>query len=179
MEKNHPKSSTSALQIARTLEKEKDALDRLISSFSIQLEAVREQKIDVLEEATLKTSREVQQLTLLKHERRKQVAAIIEETGMEPPSTFSTFLEEWNGYQTDEQTKHQILEVYQAIKQMVGDAQSKGSELAYTLQYALHLGQEILQSIQGINAPPAIQLYDKQGNTSLSHPARSFVNKIG
>jgi hypothetical protein len=61
----------------------------------------------------------------------------------------------------------------------VETTREKSRQLAYSLQYALHLGHAIIEAVQGAGSPPPIQVYTAAGETRLPANRRVMINQVG
>ena len=91
----------------------------------------------------------------------------------------SLFIEKLEENPCDEDSLNTIKELSQRIPLEAQKIRENSKELAYSLQYALHLGHQMIEAIQGAVSYPPILIYTAEGSKKLSASKRMMVNKIG
>ena len=169
-----------AQRLAEGLQMERKAISGIQTHVDVQLQALREQDRTRVEDATLMTSQEVNTLQKLRNNRDiivDEMAMLLdlkqEKARLKPlVIALATELE-------DRPLKSHLASLAAEIPEAAASAKNSCKELAYSLQYALHLGQSIIQAVHGAGSPPPVQVYTATGNKELSSNRRMMVNKIG
>lgn len=182
MEKNKKDSKLTALaqQLAEGLQHERAALGLIKSHLDRQLQALRQQDREVVEDTTLNTSQKVNSLQQLRNERDeivKSMARILnlkeEKTRLQPLIiALATELK-------DKELKAKLATLAAELPEEAASIKDSCKELAYSLQYALHLGQSLIEAIHGATSPTPVQIYTAKGNKELATNRRMMVNKVG
>jgi hypothetical protein len=170
-----------ASSLLETLEEEHGSLLRMHRQFDQQLAAIRSQDHELIESAALITNDEVNILARLKQKRDRQIRLLgrvlrLEGETVSIKDVAAAFLlsSDTAGVGTD------ILELRERIRAQALRTQERCRDLEFALDYSVHLGRELLQALQGIEAPAGGRHYTSKGGTVESTPGtRSFVNRIG
>ena len=166
--------------LLETLEDERQSLVRLFTHFDQQIEALRGRNQDMIDEATHRTTEEVNVLARLKQNRDRQVRLLGRVLRIDGENTS---LDDIAGaLRRDPRTSSlalRIAETRTVVKQQAIRTQDRCRDLEFSLQFAAHLGREILQALQGFDAPAGGLTYNASGGTVESKGTRSFLNKVG
>ncbi len=169
-----------ARQLAATLDAKKHALTALSSSISAQMEALRTHESHDVRETTMSANEHLHVVTRLHEEQAALMAGLAATLSIddERPS-LSRMARHLEALEGGQETAQSLARDAEAIRQLATDTRSKSEELAYSLQYALHLGKELIQAVQAVNQPDAVSLYTPHGKTSIGASPRPFVNRMG
>ncbi len=167
-------------RLAEKLGEHREALRALEASIEAQMAAMRTRESAEVRETTLSANDRLHALTGLYEEQEALMAGIAASLGWEDdrPSIvkLAAHLEQVRG---GEETARALLEARTAITDLAAVTREKSEELAYTLQYALHLGKELIQAVQAVHQPVPISLYTPRGKTTISGKTRPIVNRMG
>ncbi|MDZ4700595.1 MAG: flagellar export chaperone FlgN [Rhodothermales bacterium] len=167
-------------RLAGKLDEHRAALRALEASIEAQMAAMRTRESAEVRETTLSANDRLHALTRLYEEQEALMAGIAASLGWEDdrPSIvkLAAHLEQVRG---GEETARALLETRTAITELAAVTREKSEELAYTLQYALHLGKELIQAVQAVHQPVPISLYTPRGKTTIGGKTRPIVNRMG
>jgi|GEM_PF-4900148 len=145
-----------------------------------QLTAVRSQERDTLDTLTAETSSIVSALQLLQNEKNSHIQAFNTLLDMDKSSTsIDTIIEKLKETEFDEELVSTLNQLFERIPLNAQAIRESSKELAYSLQYALHLGHQMIEAIQGAVSYPPILIYTAEGSKKLSASKRMMVNKVG
>lgn len=167
--------------LARTLQEEHDALVRLGALFDAHREALRAPRQDQLEEATNQTNDLVGTLGRMRQARERQMRLLGRVLRVEAePATLPPLAEALRAHPGGDAAADGLLALRAAIRTAAEDAQRRCDDLAFALGYALDLGRELLQSMQGVDpAAASSRVYTQKGAATQHTGPRSFLNTIG
>lgn len=182
MDKSQKKIALQGLveELVAGLEQERVALQGIRNQVSLQLDALRAQDRNSVEETTLQTSQEVnnlQKLRLDREDRVNKVATLLDIKQSEVP--LKTLVIALASELQDKSLKSQLANLASELPAEAASVKESCKELAYSLQYALHLGQSFIEAIHGASSPPPVQIYTAEGNKKLSTSRRMMVNQVG
>ncbi len=169
-----------AQKLADGLQGEREAIDGIRIQVDLQLQALRDQDRTRVEDTTLMTSQGVNSLQKLRNSRDEVVGEMASLLNLEPDNTRLTplFIALASEIE-DKSLKSRLAALAAELPEEAALAKDSCRELAYSLQYALHLGQSIIQAVHGAGSPPPVQIYTATGNKELSSSRRMMVNKVG
>jgi FlgN protein len=166
--------------LAQKLDEHRAALLALEASIEAQMAAMRTRESAEVRETTLSANDRLHVLTRLYEEQEALLADITASLGWEDdrPSIvkLAIHLEQVRG---GEKIARTLLETRTAITELAAATREKSEELAYTLQYALHLGKELIQAVQAVHQPVPTSLYTPRGKTTIGGKTRPIVNRMG
>jgi hypothetical protein len=170
-----------AESLAKTLQEEHDALGRLAALFEEHREALRTHRQDLLEEATLQTNEVVSTLDRLRQARDRQMRLLgrVLRVASSPPSIppLAAALAALEG---GGDAAQRILDLREALHAQAAHVQYQCRDLEFALSYALDLGREMIQALQGVDAATApARVYTPKGAAAQQTGARSFLNTLG
>lgn len=174
----NPSAGPAALvaSLVETLESEHASLARLTGHFERQIEALRGRRQDLIDEATSETSDEVNALARLKQIRDRQMRLLGRVLRLESDGT--SIQDVARSLDADAAPlAARLIELRDQIRSQASQAQDRCRDLEFTLQYAVHLGRELLHAMQGVDAPPVH--YTSKGDAVESAGNRSFLNRVG
>ena len=175
---NHVDELTEAL--ITTLSNQEQSMASLKTHIEEQLKALRSQERSTLENLTAETSGIISTIQQLQTERDSHIQKLGSSMGMELDTlSIEPVIKKLEEYPCDEQHLKAIKELSQRIPLEAQAIRESSKELAYSLQYALHLGHQMIEAIQGAVSYPPILIYTAEGNKKLSASKRMMVNKIG
>ncbi len=169
-----------ALKLADGLKKEREAIDSIKQSVDLQLHALRTQNREQVEETTLQTSLQVNTLQKLRNDREQIVVEMADLLNVpEERTRLNMLVIALASELTDKELKTELAALAAELPEEAAAAKDSCKELAYSLQYALHLGQSMIEAIHGTTVPAPVQVYTAKGNKELSSNHRMMVNEIG
>ena len=162
------------------LSNQEHSMTALKNHIDEQLKALRSQQRSTLEKLTAETSGIVNTLQILESEKNshiKQLGKLLDvelnSISIEP---LIQSLEKRPGHEEHVETLKQLFHRIPAGAKIIRES---GKELAYSLQYALHLGHQMIEAIQGAVSYPPVLVYTAEGSKKLSASKRMMVNKVG
>lgn len=172
--------SVLATNLLGTMQQEQEALDTLYTCFDQQVEALRDQQPDRLEQTTHQINEVVHQLEKLRNARERQASLLGRMLQVEgEPISLEKIGQAYALQPEGTAMGQQILEARLSTRQKAERTQLRCEEFEFALQYAARLGQEMLQVIQGLDVPLPARVYTAKGNTTHTIPPRSFLNQVG
>lgn len=182
MEKKKKQATLTELaqELAAGLQEERSAIGDIKIYVDRQLQALKKQDRNAVEEATLMTSQEVNTLYKLRNQREDivQKMAGLLKIKQEKPKLKSLVIALASEIK-DRDVKSQLATLAAELPEEASMAKDSCKELAYSLQYALHLGQNLIEAIHGSTTPAPVKVYTAAGNKELSSNHRMMVNKVG
>lgn len=170
-----------ATSLLETLQEEHQSLLRMHDQFEQQLTGIRNQDHDLIESAALIANDEVNILGRLKQQRDRQVRLLGRVLRLEGDTVAMAAIAE--SLQLSEDTAvtgTDILAMRDKIRDQALQTQERCRDLEFAIEYSVHLGRELLQAIQGVDASGGGRHYTSKGGMVDDAPgARSFVNRIG
>ncbi len=169
-----------ANELVDGLKKEQDAIGVIKSQVNLQLSALRAQNRLLLEDTTLTTSQEVNTLQKLRDQRENIVTEMTEVLDLNESKTgLKSLVIAVATELPDNALKSKLAALAAELPEDASAVKENCKELAYSLQYALHLGQSLIEAVHRATSPPPIQVYTATGNKKLAPNKRMMVNKIG
>lgn len=163
-----------------TLSNQEQSMAALKTHIEEQLIALRSQDRSALENLTAETSGIVSSIHQLQTQRDDNLQQLATSMGIELDSiSIEPVIKKLEEYPCDEEHLKTIKELSQRIPLEAHSIRESSKELAYSLQYALHLGHQMIEAIQGAVSYPPILIYTAEGSKKLSASKRMMVNKIG
>ena len=165
--------------LVEALQKEESSIKLLEKHLDGQLAALRSQERNTLEDLTIDTSNEVSTLHNLQSDKQEQIQRLSEQiTPGARKISLDTLIST-----LDESFEDSVLEslkqLHHRIPEQARTIREKSKELAYSLQYALHLGHQMIEAIQGATSSPPMLIYTAAGSKKISASKRMMVNKVG
>ena len=162
------------------LSKEREAIGVIKSQVDLQLNALRAQNRLLVEDTTLKTSQEVNTLQKLRNNREAIIGEMAELLSLQEGKTsLKSLVISLATELPDRGLKSKLATLAAELPEDAAAVKESCKELAYSLQYALHLGQSMIEAVHGATSPPPVQVYTATGNKKLSSSQRMMVNKVG
>lgn len=177
-----PQQGPAALASAllETLEEEHEALARLGDHFDAHILALRERRHDQLDEATNRTNDEINTLAKLKQTRDRKMRLLGRVLQIDSaPAGMDDVSAALRGDTATVSVAEEIRAARERIRQQALRTQKRCRDLEFALEYAVHLGRELLQTVQGIDSSGTGKVYTSRGGAVESNPHRSFVNRTG
>lgn len=177
-----PKGPASlAAILLETLEEEHASLGRMQAQFERQITAVRDHDQEGVEETAIRTSDEVNILTRLKQTRDRQIRLLGRVLRLE--GDVISMKELSDALQSSAATADagvRLSHLREKVRDQALLTQERCRDLEFALQYAVHLGRELLQAAQGIDEPGGGRHYTSRGSTVESTGGqRSLLNRVG
>lgn len=169
-----------ATSLLETLEEEHEALARLGDHFDAHILALRERRHEQLDEATNRTNDEINALAKLKQTRDRKMRLL--GRVLQVDATPATVDDVSTALQQDAATitiAEEIRGARERIRTQALRTQKRCRDLEFALEYAVHLGRELLQTVTGIDSSGSGKVYTSRGGAVESTPHRSFVNRTG
>ena len=159
-----------------TLAREAEAVERLHTAITHQLDALRARDQQAIEDTTDAASQAVHDLGQLRQvgERQSRLVGRVLGLSNADRAALAAALAE-----RDPALSRQLRAALDGLREHVEDAQARSQELAFALQIAVHIGQELLLTWQQLDAPAPSRVYTANGGPSQATPPRSFVNHVG
>ena len=155
-------------------------MDALKDHIDEQLKAVRSQERSKLEALTAETSSIVNALQQFQNEKDEYIQQLAKLMDIDKSSlSLEPIINKLEEYPCDEELLANLKALFHQIPQGAQAVRERSKELAYSLQYALHLGHQMIEAIQGAVSYPPILIYTAEGSKKLSASKRMMVNKIG
>lgn len=160
-----------------TLQSEHEQLQELDAQFEQQLEALRDQQVEQMEEATAHANETMRELNRLQQARRRQMRLL------------GRFLDQGEDASLEQlgtvlKNKHpelgeQLLTRRQSLREQAEATKERCEELEFALQYAVKLRREMLDMLQHLDAAPSASEYTASGTTADPPRSRSLLNEVG
>lgn len=145
-----------------------------------QLNALRSQERSTLETLTAETSSIISSLQTLQIEKEKHLTSFSKILELDPSnSSLESIIKSLERHAIEEGQVELLKQLNTTIPLTAQAIKERSKELAYSLQYALHLGHQMIEAIQGAVSYPPILVYTAEGNKKLSASKRMMVNKVG
>lgn len=170
-----------ASSLFETLEEEYASLMRVHDQFERQLAGIRDQDRELIESAALQTNEEVNVLSRLKQQRDRQIRLLGRVLRFEG-ETISIQDVAAAIQQTSDAaaTGDRIIAMREKMRAQALRTQERCRDVEFALEYSVHLGRELLQTIQGIQEPAGARHYtSKGGSVEGVSGTRSFLNRVG
>ena len=178
--KKDSKLTRLAVQLAEGLQHERAALGIIKTHLDRQLQALRQQDREEVQETTLNTSQKVNSLQQLRTERDEIVKSMAKILNLKEEKTrLQPLIIALASELKDKELKAKLATLAAELPEEAASIKDSCKELAYSLQYALHLGQSLIEAIHGAASPPPVQIYTARGNKELTSNRRMMVNKVG
>ena len=187
-----PTIDTLAQDLIRDLVREEQAIQSLNSHITAQLDALRSQKRELIEDLTLEASQDLNSLRGIRAERELHLKALVSlinrhledapldagQDSTESPK-ISALVELLANVEHDAETCNELKNLGERIPAQAKEARERCMELAYSLQYALHIGHQFIEAIHGATSFPPMLVYTADGDKKTSASKRMMVNKVG
>lgn len=180
-DQTQPKSPMPlASGLLATIKQERESLISLCVQFERQLDALRERRQELLDEATNRTNEAVNALARLRQSRERQMRLLgrvlnlssdqisLQNIGVRLQSTIDG----------DELGK-ELLDIRTRIRDQATITQQRCKDLEFALKYAVDLGRDLLQAVQGLDGPAPSKVYTSNGSPAQASKPRSFLNRVG
>lgn len=177
-----PKGPESlAATLLETLEEEHASLARMQDQFDRQLASIRERDQEGIEETAVRTSDEVNILARLKTTRDRQIRLIGRVLRLEGDVlSVKEITDALENAPATTEIGRRLSDLRMQIREQARLTQERCRDLEFALQYAVHLGRELLQAVQGIDTPGGGRHYTSRGSTVESTGGqRSLLNRMG
>ncbi len=182
MKKTDIPASTAELarSLLKDLEKEKSTIERLNTCIADQLGALRNRERTVLDELTCEASQDLNALQQLQHKKEERVAKLAGGLGLEPASPgLDDVIQALEASSEFGAIGTELRRLSDTIPKKAHSTRERCKELAYSLQYALHLGHQFIEAIQGATSYPPMLIYTAEGSKKMAANKRIMINKVG
>lgn len=173
-----PEAMVSSL--IATLQDEYDSLARLLGHFDDHILALRSREKEGIDEATHRTNDEISVLANLKNQRDRKLRLLGRVLHVEGDHT--TIEDVSRRLDADEATAEAAETIRRLRRDIWAEAvrtRKRCHDLAFALEYAVHLGRDLLQALQGSPSAGTTKVYTPKGGAIESPGTSSFVNKVG
>ena len=166
--------------LINTLMYQEQGMKDLRNHIEEQLTALRSQERTTLETLTAETSSIVNTLQQLQSEKERHILLFGELFDLDSTSTsLESVIHILEDSSHNERQLDLLKQLFERIPVAAQEIRDSSKELAYSLQYALHLGHQMIEAIQGAVSYPPILIYTAEGSKKLSASKRMMVNKVG
>ena len=181
MNQNTPSTTVKDLTqaLVNDLQKEEISIEILEKHLDGQLAALRSQERSSLEELTLQTSNEVNNLHILQNSKLEHIRLLSEQLTPDATNASLDTIIAAMEQSFDDALVVSLKQLHARIPERAVAVREKSKELAYSLQYALHLGHQMIEAIQGATSSPPMLIYTAAGSKKISASKRMMVNKVG
>lgn len=172
--------ATIAANLLSTLQEEATLLDQLRGCFDEQMDALRGQAPDRLETATQDANEIVNRMNQLRQVRLRQMRLMGRVLRLDSaPVTLAALAEALQATPDGRTVSQQLLDTRTTLRSLARTTQQQCEDLEFTLQYALQLGREMLETIKGLDTPPPTKVYTARGDARQTTTPRSLLNRVG
>lgn len=162
-----------------SLNQEAETLDRLGALFDRQLEALRGNDAETLEQATIAVNEEIHALEQHRQARLRQ-ARLLGRMLRQPETEALEPLGQTLAARPDTAAQGQaLLDARETVRRQAEHTRRRCDAFEFALQYAVRLGREMMQVIQDLDVPPPPRVYTARGQSSASPSSSSFINQVG
>lgn len=169
-----------AATLVTTLEAERESLTRLCGCFEAQLEALRTRAQDRMQEVTIEANEEVANLSRLRQTRERQTRLLGRMLQLDADNATLTELADTLVRLADgDDIGHHLLDVRTRVRAKAQETHERCQELEFALQYAVQLGREMMQAMQGLDTAPPTRVYTATGSAARTTSTRSLLNHVG
>lgn len=169
-----------ASSLVDTLQEEHDSLVRLRGHFDAHILALRHREKADITEATHETNDEINRLAGLKHQRDRKLRLLGRVLRVEgDPATIEDITETLGASDETAENARAIQRLRAQIRREAKRTQRRCRDLEFALEYAVLLGRDLLQVLQGMAPAAATKVYTPKGGAVESSGSATFVNRIG
>ncbi len=166
-------------QLIGTLHQELALFAELEQCLETQLDALRQHNVEALEEAAMATSNRLTRLERLEQTRLRQGRLLRRILKLEPSASGEQLLTALAALPEGASTTQTLRQLQQALQTQQERTRRQCETLEFALQYAIHIGQELLEFLQELEQPATARVYTPTGRTTPASPQRSVVNQVG
>ncbi len=166
--------------VIETLRQELEALVLLESALGAEFDALRRRDLEGMEQHAHRTTEAVSRLERIGQARERQgrllhrmLLPMVERASL---GQMIDALEELPGA---EASAAELREAYGQVRRQAQFTQQQGEELAFTLQYAARLTQDVVRTLHDLQASPGLRVYTAQGCPAQAAGSRSMMNRVG
>ncbi|MEX0600252.1 MAG: hypothetical protein WD021_09610 [Rhodothermales bacterium] len=169
-----------ASSLVDTLQEEYDSLVRLRGHFDAHILALRQREKSGITDATHETNDEISRLAGLKHQRDRKLRLLGRVLRVEgDPATIEDVTQILSGSEETAEDARSIERLRTNIRREAERTQRRCRDLEFALEYAVLLGRDLLQVLQGMAPTGATKVYTPKGGAVESSGSAAFVNRIG
>ncbi len=174
-----PGPEALASSLIATLQDEYESLVRLRGHFDDHILALRQREKDGIDEATHRTHDEINVLANLKNQRDRKMRLLRRVLRLEgEQSTIEDVCGRLDAEETAAEGTAEIRRLRREIRAEAVRTRKRCRDLEFALEYAVHLGRDLLQALQGTSPAVATKVYTPKGG-AIESAGNSFVNKVG
>ena len=180
VKKTQPGPEALASSLLTTLEEEYDALVRLRGHFDDHILALRRREKAGIEEAANRTNDEVNLLARLKQTRDRKMRLLGRVLQMDAEeATLDNLVSRLGAKTPTTEAAEELRRRREAIRREALRTRQRCRDLEFALEYAVHLGRDLLHALHGAAPSGSTKVYTSHGGTKESSGTTSFVNKVG
>ena len=173
-------TASVAEALLTTLGSEADTLGRLGHTFELQLEALRGRQQDLLEQATLQANDEIANLTRLRQVRERQMRLLGRTLDLSADAAaLSDMLDRMAEDARIDELVERLRQARGAVHARARETHERCLALEGALQFAVQVGREMMQALQGLDMPAPASVYTAQGGARQASAPRSLLNQVG
>lgn len=175
-----PGPEALASSLLATLKDEFASLVRLRGHFDEHILALREREKARIDEATHRTNDEINVLAKLKHQRDRKMRLLGRVLRVEEDHpTIEAVAQKLHETELTTEAAVEIRRLRRNIRAEAVRTRKRCLDLEFALEYAVHLGRDLLQVLQGMSPAGSSKVYTPKGGAIESSGTSSFVNKVG
>mgnify|MGYP000076975427 CR=1 FL=1 len=166
-------------QLIDTLHQELALFAELEHCLEAQLGALRQRSLEALEEAAMATSERLTRLERLEQTRLRQGRLLRRILGLDPLASGEQLLTAVAALPEGASAAQTLRQLQQALQAQQERARRQCETLEFSLQYAIRIGQELLEFLQELEQPATARIYTPTGRTTQAAPPHPVVNQVG
>ena len=166
-------------ELVRALEHEYEQMSALNGRLEDKLEALRNRNGEALESTTVDLSQTIRELDGLSAERTRRMSALAEVLELERPTGDLAVLADRARALGLEEEAERLAQWRSTLQEEAERAQQLCEQVAFGLQYAAAIGQEMLEVLRGGTQDTPTSTYSANGRTDADSSNPSFVNRLG
>lgn len=166
-------------ELVRALEHEYEQMNVLTGRLEDKLEALRSRNGEGLESATVDLSQTIRELDGLSAERSRRTSALGEVLELDRPAGDLGVLADRARALGFEEEAERLARWRKRLQEEAERAQQLCEQVAFGLQYAAAIGQEMLEVLRGGTRETPTSTYSANGRADADSSNPSFVNRLG
>lgn len=169
-----------ASSLVATLREEHESLVRLRSHFDAHILALRNREKEGIDTATHETNDEISVLARLKQQRDRKLRLLGRVLRLQDADAdLDTVTEALTRDVATKEQAEELAGLRADIRREAENTQKRCRDLEFALEFAVHLGRDLLQVLQGIAPASSTKVYTPKGGAVESSGSPAFVNKVG
>lgn len=171
--------ASEADRLTGALRREHEKMSVLADRLREKLEALRTRDADELESTTLDLSLAIQELDRLGERRRHRMNALGRALDLSVSQPDLEQLAEHARATDRAQMAESLRQWRTAMREQAETTQQLCEQVAFGLQYAAAVGQEMLEILRGASPEEPASTYSRDGGSEADPSSPSFVNRLG